>query len=356
MIELYKDFDEIETYRHDWDLLAAKKNIYLLTFDWFRCCAHSFHLKDELYLLCLIQNKKLIAVAPLYRSYKNEEKHMLQIIGSRRLYEPSSLLYDSNIALEKLLKALKKSPYPVYINRIYKHFEIDAHIHRLNKNGLFVPVNAAGSQYLELNDSFKKFEAGLSSKRRNDLHRAYKKANVLGTVDFDISQPDTNAVKPLLQKAFLIEDSSWKHKAESSILQNSDLTSFFNCLFKHASEKNQAVLGFMNINGVAVACNLAILKFDKLWILKIGYNNKYKSCSPGILLTHEMINYAYKKNLKEFEFLGCIEKWIKLWNPLNRNYQSYLFYPLSLKGLSGLIYDFVTIVKRKVINKFKLIK
>lgn len=339
MIQIYHHFDAIETYRNDWDSLAELQNCALLCYDWFSCCARAFHMEDTIYLVCIFENNSLIAAAPLYKSTHGEHKHLLQIIGNRRLYEPASLLFRDNVALERLLKVCTGIGYPLLLGRCYKQVDMSAYFDKISFRGIRITLAAAGSQYLDLKGDFESYENSLSSRRRYDIRRARKKAQQYGETCQHIHSLNQGNVIELLEQAYNVEDRSWKNTTGTSIALNEDFKSFFSCLFGIISRSDNAVIAFFNINEQPVASYLAIQRFGRLWILKIGYDKDYAACSPGILLTHEMIRYAHDQGLAAFEFLGCEERWIDLWNPAIREYHSQLFYPLSYNGIIGLFVD-----------------
>lgn len=339
MIQIYHHFDAIESYRNDWDSLAELQNCALLCYDWFSCCASAFHTEDTLYLACVFEDNSLIAVAPLYRGTRGEHKHLLQIIGNRRLYEPASLLFRDNVALKQLLDACTGIGYPLLLGRCYKQVDMSAYFDKISLRGIRITLAAASSQYLDLDGDFESYENALSSRRRYDIRRARKKAQQYGETGQLVHSLNQDNVIELLEQAYNIEDRSWKNETGSSIALNEDLRSFFSCLFGMLSMSDNALIAFFTINRRPVASHLAIQRFGRLWILKIGYDKDYAACSPGILLTHEMIRYAHDKGLEAFEFLGCEERWIDLWKPDIREYHSQLFYPLSYHGITGFFMD-----------------
>ena len=341
MINIYNNFYDILHYRDQWNALAKIQGVPLLTFDWFQSCAESFHTNDDLMIICIIKDSKLIAVAPLYTSRINTD--YLQVLGVRNLYEPCNLLYKDRQSLKELFNSFRNLPYPIHISRSYNQLNLNEYRSKFCLNGILLKLPATSSQYIEITENFDAFESNLSSKRRSDLRRSFRKAESHGNLEFSIITPDINNIDTLLDNAISIENKGWKKEKGTSIDQNNLMKLFIIAIFKKAAKERNALIGFTLINNEPVACNLSISQYDRLWILKIGYDNMYKNCSPGILLTHEIIRYAHDNNFKHVEFLGCSESWIELWKPKHRNYTSYIYYPLSYKGI-------VTIIKELLIR------
>ncbi len=96
----------------------------------------------------------------------------------------------------------------------------------------------------------------------------------------------------------------------------------------------------MRINGEVAAERLAVEHAGRLWELKIGYNEKFRRCAPGLLLTHETLRYVFERGLKAYEFLGHEEDWERIWAADNvHRYVSFRLYPLSVGGSLGLVMD-----------------
>ena len=87
---------------------------------------------------------------------------------------------------------------------------------------------------------------------------------------------------------------------------------------------------------------------NRFWVLKIGYDEKWAKCSPGIQLTMETIRYAFDRGLEAYEFLGSDEPWLHAWARQSHSYTSIGFYPLGFCGLYGLGVDVYNHVVRKI--------
>lgn len=342
---IFNDIKSIEPYREDWNKLAELQENALISYEWFSCCASSLHCDDQLYVVCIIVDDKLIGVAPMYKSIS--DRH-LQIMGSRRLYEPSSLLYKDDATLANLLRACTGIGFPILFSRLVHNEFCKTTLKYTGIRALFLNRLSVSSQFIQLLADFESYEKKLSSRKRYDIRRANKKAEAYGSVSYEFNDKDITNVTQLLQQAYEVENESWKKVYGSAISHNKDLNSFFSCLFVSLEKRNKCVISFLLIDNKPVAMQLAIKQFDRLWILKIGYNDDYASCSPGALLMHEMIRYAHMNKVKLFEFLGGEESWLESWRPVTRQYNNLLLYPLSYKGLLGLFLDISDVITDKI--------
>lgn len=340
MESIYYEIETLASHKDDWNLLASSLNNPMLYFDWFRYCIKYFHENDELFIFCLTENDKLIAAAPLYRCSENGK---LKVIGNDALYEPTSFLFRDDVALNRLIQFILNAKMPVELNRLPLKYE--EYVKRM-KYIFMRTITTKGSQYINNIGNYENFMTTLNSGRRSDLRRSLRKLASMGDYSFDIYKPTHLEISYLLQMAFEVEKKCWKGDIKSAILDNESFIGFISNIFTHFSNGN-SIIGILHSNRKAIACNLSIRVNNTLWILKIGYDVNYKQCSPGILLTHNMIKYCCDNNIENIEFLGSTEDWINLWRPNERKYMTLLYYPVSYCSIKTLIKDMVSVLKMK---------
>jgi len=345
MNKLYHSFSDLIDFKSPWNILAKKAGNPLLTYEWFYAAAQAFHDDDKLYIFFIFSSGKPVAIAPLYQKKISGKYGRLSIIGDNDLAEPTSLIYKDNESLKELIQFIKSKNIACLFNRIPSNIRDDLEVSSKFDYSHF--INSNGSQFLDNVGDFSIFESSLSSKRKSDLRRAYKKLNSYDSHFFRIFKPTFKEINETLKIAFNVENAGWKGQNNSSITNNRKIENFITRLFESNSD-NVSTIGLLYVNDKVISCNLALNFEHKLWFIKIGYLEEYKKCSPGILLTHEMIRYCGNNNIKSLEFLGSSEKWINLWRPNERNYMTFLYYPVSYSGLIAFKNDFLYMTKRKI--------
>ena len=98
--------------------------------------------------------------------------------------------------------------------------------------------------------------------------------------------------------------------------------------------------------------HIAIVAYNSFWVLKLGYDETFSKCSPGILLAMDTIEYSFKQQLTHYEFLGSNEKWQHGWPVLQHQYCALLIFPYSCQGIAGLVNTTLNILKSKLKNYF----
>jgi CelD/BcsL family acetyltransferase involved in cellulose biosynthesis len=98
-------------------------------------------------------------------------------------------------------------------------------------------------------------------------------------------------------------------------------------------------LGFMTIGEATAAVRIDVVWGGKSWELKIGYDERFANCSPGLLLSHEALKHGQAEGLLGHHFLGEAEAWHETWAAKSMNRVTLRYYPTSLPGMLTLIQD-----------------
>ena len=264
---------------------------------------------------------------------KNRGVLTLEFLGAARLYEPGGLLYKDEESLKELIKAVVCLGKPVVLSRLNAESkEVSLLGSSDKKKSICILREDDACPFLPITTQWPEFESSLSSRNRYDLRRARKKADALGKVEFEIVSPTPTTLKAHLQLFSQIEAASWKGSTGTAIAKDEAMQSFFYLYGEEAARLGILSLGFLKINDQPVAALLGIEYFNRYWTFKIGYDEAFAQCSPGILIMHEMIRNAFEKKLEAFEFLGTDAPWIHLWTKEQHPYVTARVYPFSFSG------------------------
>ncbi|MCW8934285.1 MAG: GNAT family N-acetyltransferase [Gammaproteobacteria bacterium] len=351
MNQIFNSFDDVYRFKKDWNAIALNSANPMLCYDWFKSAFDAFNNEDKLFIFCVTEGNELVSAAPLYQKNKDGKHGKLYIIGNLHIAEPTSLIFKNEAALIKLFDFITSHQLALEFNRLPIKFK---HIIKSSKNKRTLTHNLItnGSQFLTNITDMHSFESTMSSRRKSDLRRSRKRLNELGDSSYKIWNPSTSEIENVLDIAFKIENSGWKQRNNSTILSNKHMKQFIMEIFKKFSN-GVSTVGLLYSNNAAIACNLSFTYAETLWIIKIGYIEEYKRCSPGTLLTHEMIRYCCENNITNIEFLGSKERWIELWRPNERKYMTFLYYPVSYSGLKAIVIDFLEVVRGKIRRTLK---
>ncbi len=338
MIEIINDPIKIQSLSNIWNELAEQSKSPLLRSEWFSGCAEACCQSTTLQLITNHSEGAVNAIAPLVLVKKRGFK-ILELLGTSFLYEPSGLLYKDEEALEELINAMIKIGKPVVLSRIRSDSPEISMLRRINKSCYCVLNDSMPTPFLPITATWPEFEAAMSSRDRYTLRRARKKANSFGKVHLEIASPGPETLMPCLEEFCRVEAAGWKGREGTAIIQDERMKRFIFSYAMAASRIGKLRLCSLRINNVAAASLLAVEYFDSFWVLKIGFDEAFARCSPGILLMHETIHHAFQNRLETYEFLGADAPWIHMWTEQMHPYMTATIYPFSFGGQLGLSMD-----------------
>ena len=195
----------------------------------------------------------------------------------------------------------------------------------------------------------------MSARWRSTLRRDERRAKEFGEIKYEIVSPTPDTVGGLLTELFKVEMAGWKSRVGTALQTWRVLGGFYTAYSRAASERGMLRIAFLRINGEAAAAQLLVEHANRIWVLKVGYDEKFARCSPGILLMNEVIRHAFSDPVEAFEFLGTYEPWLDIWLHELRQYESYHMYPSALIALasrgwnvsSGAIYKIRSLMAKK---------
>ena len=160
-----------------------------------------------------------------------------------------------------------------------------------------------------------------------------RRAEEAGQVSVRILDPRPEEVEGLLAELVRVESAGWKGQRGSSLSRRQALRDFFSRYAAHAARTQSLRFSFLDVDGRAIAAQLSVRHLGRLWVLKIGYDEAWSRCSPGMLLLAETMRRAFEERLQSYEFLGSDEPWLHGWHGERRECATLKGYPASLPGI-----------------------
>lgn len=336
---LVRTFRAFDALRDEWNALASRFEQPLLSHEWFSCCARAFHDDGELAVVVVRSAGQLVAAAPLVRVWSGGAER-LELLGSRPLNEPSGLLYESEGVLSDLVERILALRLPVWLGRLEAGSPVRSAFHARRRRRAFVVDRVTHpSLAVEVRGSWGDHFAGLSAHFRKDLRRQGRRLAELGAVRSETRSPTCAEATGWLEALMGVEASGWKGRRGSAMARKVRVGDFFRRYSVLAAERGELRVSCLYAGERLAAAELSLEAFARMWQLKIGYDESLAKYSPGSLLTHDTLAYAFSRGLEAFEFLGSAESWEERWGAVPRRYASVLAYPWSMRGLWGLAAD-----------------
>lgn len=332
-----------------WDSLAERSGNPTLGPDWIQACAETLCDEADLRIVVVRRNGQLCALAPLVVARRNGIE-WLEVLGVSALYEPAGFLYDGLESLHHLVDKIISLRMPTALDRIPAGSGIEAKFRELARHrGMVFSGKTASAAYICTIGSWYSYFQSISAQRRYDFQRKRKRMERMGQVSVRIERSDTSTgLMDALAEVFRIEGAGWKERSGSALLTNERVRNFISRYSALAGRRGLLRLCFLDVNGQGTATILAVEYAHRFWVLKIGYDENWARCSPGIQLTMETIRYAFEEGLEGYEFLGSEEPWQATWPRQRHALIALALYPMSLTGCLGLGKDLKQFAVRKV--------
>lgn len=330
-----------------WSPLSARSGNPMLGYAWAAACAETFTTGRQLHVVVQQTPEGLRAVAPLVS--RQDGIPRLELLGVDELYEPMDFLFEEPAALSPLIAMLARSRTPLVLKRVLAPSPLVARLQQTYRwDGLMLTRQARGAPWIPLDAGWIHPESRLGAGQRAALMRAKRIAERLGPVACEVHRPAPHELGPLLAEAFDVEAAGWKGRAGSALVLDAERGAFYRRYAALAAAQGMLRVCFLRIAGRAAAMQLAVESGRRWWLLKIGFDEAFKKCSPGSLLMLETIRHAAGEGLQGYEFLGTDEPWTRLWTPFVHSCISLLVYPAGATGLAAFAADAAATARRRL--------
>jgi len=143
---------------------------------------------------------------------------------------------------------------------------------------------------------------------------------------FETGNPEINA-----ERFMDIDHQGWKAERKTSIRSDESHVKFFRLLAKRMEERGWLRWAFLDIGGETVAGQFMVQNGGTLYVIKIGYNEKFSKFAPGTALFGRVIEDAFDSGeVKEINLMSD-SSWMKDWNVQTRPTANVAFFPASIR-------------------------
>jgi HAD superfamily hydrolase (TIGR01484 family) len=328
-IEILQDSLGLDSIAEQWNALANRVSTPLLRYEWFRASADAFCPPDKLFVIVGRSGNEITAIAPLVVNSKFHLKR-LELLGTEVLGEPSGFLYKDRESLIELTHSILSLRQPLLLKGVSS--DLSPNEHPVNGHGFHMRYSRADSYFtpwISIETNWDTYYSTISPERRSSFRRAEKRAKAFGGIAYEIVAPTPGNLDELLHEVFRVEMSGWKSRVGTSLENFHSLGNFFRIYARSAAALGTLRIAFLRCGGMAIAAQLLVEFADRLWVFKIGFDEAYARCSPGILLMNEVVHYAFEKRLTAIEMLGTNQAWLDIWPNKLHEYHNYRIYPLA---------------------------
>jgi hypothetical protein len=317
-------------------------------YEWCSAAIGTLHRPEETLALSLSDGGEYSAIAPMVLD-RSQRAPWLRLITQGLINEPMDLLYRDGEALHELVGALLDLRYPVCLDRVDANSLVLDAVSRAKLPWHILRVRPPGGcPVIRLCDAWREPESCLSPHHRQSHRRALRKARQVGAVRMEVRAPTLAELPSLLETCYAVEAASWKGSERTALAQDPVRGPFFRRYAEMMVAQGMLRLALLYLDEQPVAMQIAVESHGGFWLLKIGYDQKFASCSPGHLLMHDTIAYAAGRQLSTYEFMGRIVPWTQHWTRDNRPCVYIELYPLSIASGAALAYKVAGRLRRVI--------
>jgi CelD/BcsL family acetyltransferase involved in cellulose biosynthesis len=140
-----------------------------------------------------------------------------------------------------------------------------------------------------------------------------------------------------LQQFYDLEQAGWKGRARTAILHDRPAHQYYDALATAASRCGYFSLYTLECGEQAVAMQYGLTHAGRYFVLKTAYDETLRECSPGHLVTLEILQELACRGCVEFDFLGLPMGWKRDWAPRLRPHANWYVFRGALGSVLHLL-------------------
>lgn len=156
--------------------------------------------------------------------------------------------------------------------------------------------------------SLEDYRAGLSSKVRSEVGRLRRKAEREHAFELTAIEPPRD-LELQWARALALEASGWKGRNGTAIVCRPEIESFFDGLTRDLHARGALRLSELSLDGKLAAVAMSIVHANRLFTLKVAYDEDHRRLGPGFVLLMAMIERCFELGLEAYEFSGPEEEY-----------------------------------------------
>jgi CelD/BcsL family acetyltransferase involved in cellulose biosynthesis len=160
----------------------------------------------------------------------------------------------------------------------------------------------------ETTGAFEAYRARLSPKVRSEVGRLRRKAEREHRLEVaPVAVPDD--LKAQIDRALALEAAGWKGRAGTAILCRPEIEAFFRRLTRDLHGTGKLRISELGVDGESAAMALSVLHRERLFTLRVAYDERHRQLGLGFVLLMAMIERCFELGLRAYEFCGTEEEY-----------------------------------------------
>lgn len=298
--------DDVGQVGHEWIELGRRVDaVPWLRAEWVRAWWGAFG-RGRLEIIAVRRDGRLVAVLPLQR--RRDE-----LRSTSNYHTPRFGVLDDGSGGSEAARALFERP----ARRISLAFldPEEAETYRQQANASGRPVLSRvleRSPCVVTEQNWEEYQRRLRTKLLRELARRRRRLESRAPLSLVVEDGGRD-LDGLLEEGFGVEAAAWKGARGTGIASTPATHRFYRQVARWAASQGWLRLAFLRSGSEAVAFDYSIEHRRVHYLLKTGYDPRYRVFAPGMLMRQAMLARAFSLRLSRYEFLGRDEPWKLEW-------------------------------------------
>ncbi len=193
------------------------------------------------------------------------------------------------------------------------------------------------SPYVDIATSWDEYLASRTGRITHEWRRKLKKADREAHVVFRELSPETD-LDALVSEFVAVDARSWKEDEGTSI-GGRGVEGFYRDVSRVLAEADSLRPFWLEVDGRVIAFVYGATFHGTYFALKTSFDEAFSKLSPGVVLFHEAIRWAFSAGLSRFDFVGETARWKEEWATGRREHALVALYPTRPAGLAAYARD-----------------
>ena len=159
----------------------------------------------------------------------------------------------------------------------------------------------------------------------SNIERLARKVGRQPNAEFSIVQVPTDLTGEL-DVGFRVEASGWKGERRTAIQSSPDTETFYRTVAESFHDRGQLRLSRIVLAEGCAAFDFCLLHGRRLYLLKTGFDERFRKLSPGLVLRLATIERCFELGLEAHELLGNDAEWKRKFATNDRRHNNYRYY------------------------------
>jgi CelD/BcsL family acetyltransferase involved in cellulose biosynthesis len=327
-LEWIDDFERFRAIGDAWDGLARKVGSPFVLHRWYVAWWEAFGAGRPLRVLTLWEGDRVAAAMPMYAH--GRELHWM----SNSHTPVAAPIYAGDSALERLVAAATADGDRLALQPFVAgapHGE--ALVARVRSTGqLVVDEHDRVSPYVATGGDWEEYR-GLMKRKWSSAERKARKMAREHSAEFTIVEQPRDLGRELAS-GFEVEASGWKGREGTAITSEPDTAAFYTAVAQAFEATGELALSAIELDGRCVAFDLCLLHQRRLYLLKTGFDERFGSLSPGLVLRYLVVQRCFERGLETHELLGDDAEWKRRFATGERRYFRARVFPRTPAGVA----------------------